>query len=82
MTASSKPRLLFVPGYLCAERLYAAQVTALSPYYDCQIMVFRTETSMAGIARQIFATQPERFHYVGLSTATSRSNYCASGPGA
>ena len=67
MSAPDKPRLLFVPGHMCDERLYAAQVAALSPDFDCQVMVFRRERSLGEIARAIFATQPERFHYVGLS---------------
>lgn len=67
MSACDKPRLLFVPGHMCDERLYAAQVAALSPDFDCQVMVFRRERSLGEIARAIFTTQPERFHYVGLS---------------
>ncbi len=67
MSACDKPRLLFVPGHMCDERLYAAQVAALSPDFDCQVMVFRRERSLGEIACAIFAAQPERFHYVGLS---------------
>ncbi len=67
MNDGAKPRLLFVPGHMCDERLYAAQLAALSPDFDCQVMLFRRERSLGEIARAIFAAQPETFHYVGLS---------------
>ena len=67
MTNELKPRVLFVPGHMCDERLYETQVAALATDFDCQVMVFRCERSMAEIAGAIFASQPQRFHYVGLS---------------
>jgi pimeloyl-ACP methyl ester carboxylesterase len=62
-----KPRLLFIPGHLCDERLYAPQLEVLKDRFDCQIMIFREETSMRQIAERILASQSERFHCVGLS---------------
>lgn len=67
MSASGKPRVLFVPGHMCDERLYAAQLAALGPDFDCQVMVFRREHSLDEIAKTILAAQPAHFHYVGLS---------------
>lgn len=64
---SEKPRLLFIPGHLCDERLYAPQIAVLKERFDCQIMMFREETSMRQIGERILASQPERFHCVGLS---------------
>ncbi len=61
------PRLLFIPGHMCDERLYAPQIEVLQDHFDCQIMMFREETSMRAIGERILATQPERFHCVGLS---------------
>ena len=65
--ASAKERLLFIPGHLCDERLYAPQLEVLKDKFDCQIMMFREETSMQAIGERILASQPERFHCVGLS---------------
>jgi pimeloyl-ACP methyl ester carboxylesterase len=66
-TLSSKPRLLFIPGHLCDERLYAPQIEVLKDQFDCQIMMFREETSMQAIGKRILASQPEPFYCVGLS---------------
>jgi pimeloyl-ACP methyl ester carboxylesterase len=66
-TLGAKPRLLFIPGHLCDERLYAPQVEVLKDQFDCQIMMFREETSMHAIGKRILASQPEHFYCVGLS---------------
>jgi pimeloyl-ACP methyl ester carboxylesterase len=67
INTAGKPRLLFIPGHLCDERLYAPQIEVLKDRFDCQVMMFREETSMRQIGERILATQPERFYCVGLS---------------
>jgi pimeloyl-ACP methyl ester carboxylesterase len=66
-STTTKPRLLFIPGHMSDERLYAPQIEVLKDHFDCQIMMFREETSMQAIGERILASQPERFHCVGLS---------------
>ncbi|MBW6494840.1 MAG: hypothetical protein K0B16_09855 [Burkholderiaceae bacterium] len=79
MSACDKPRLLFVPGHMCDERLYAAQVAALRTDFDCQVIVFRRKRWLGEIARAIFASQPERFHSSACRwAATLPSSCCAS----
>ncbi len=63
----TKPRLLLIPGHMCDERLYAPQIEVLQDHFDCQIMMFREEISMQAIGARILASQPERFHCIGLS---------------
>jgi pimeloyl-ACP methyl ester carboxylesterase len=65
--AARKPRLLMIPGHLCDERLYAPQIEVLKESFDCQIMMFREETSMQQIGARILASQPEQFYCLGLS---------------
>jgi pimeloyl-ACP methyl ester carboxylesterase len=60
-------RILFLPGHMCDERLYAPQLAALSTSFDCQVMVFREEHSLSQMAERILDTQPDRFTCVGLS---------------
>ncbi len=58
--------ILFVPGLLCTEALYAPQIVAFA---DRPIMVanHRDHDSIEAIAASILAAAPERFSLIGLS---------------
>jgi pimeloyl-ACP methyl ester carboxylesterase len=59
--------LVFVCAHLCDERLYAPQLAALSPAYDCSVHCFRQHDSLGGMAEELLATAPPRFTLIGLS---------------
>lgn len=58
--------LVFVPGLLCTEALYAPQIAALS---DRPILVAdnRSDDTIGAIAARLLEDAPERFSLVGLS---------------
>ncbi|WP_321333920.1 alpha/beta fold hydrolase [Breoghania sp.] len=58
--------IVFIPGLLCTEILFAPQLGAFS---DHPVMVadHRSHESIAAIAQAILAAAPERFSVVGLS---------------
>lgn len=58
--------LVFVPGLLCTEALYAPQITALS---DRPIHVAdnRSDDTIGAIAARLLDDAPERFSLIGLS---------------
>lgn len=64
---SSLPCLAFACAHLCDERLFAAQVAALSDACDCRVFVFREEDSMRRMAERVLAGTPPRFTLIGLS---------------
>lgn len=64
---TGKPHLAFACAHLTDERLYAAQVAALSDRYECQVFVFRDEDSLGGMAERLLAAMPARFGLIGLS---------------
>jgi pimeloyl-ACP methyl ester carboxylesterase len=64
---SSRPHLVFVCGHLCDERLFAAQVAALSATHECSVLVFRHEDTLAAMAESLLQSAPPRFTLVGLS---------------
>lgn len=51
--------LAFVCAHLTDERLYAAQVAALSPAYDCRTFVFRDHDSLGAMADEVLAKMPD-----------------------
>ncbi|WP_434055086.1 MAG: alpha/beta fold hydrolase [Roseibium sp.] len=58
--------LVFVPGLLCTESLYAPQITAFS---DRPILVAdnRSDDTIGAIAARLLDVAPERFSLIGLS---------------
>jgi len=58
--------LVFVPGLLCTEALYAPQIAALS---DRPILVAdnRSDDTIGAIAARLLDDAPERFSLIGLS---------------
>ena len=64
---TQRPFLAFACAHLTDERLYAAQIAALSDRYECRAFVFREQDSLGGMAEELLATAPERFTLIGLS---------------
>lgn len=63
----TRPFLAFACAHLTDERLYAAQVAALEPRYDCAVFAFRDHDSLGGMAEALLAKTPKRFTLIGLS---------------
>jgi len=59
--------VVFVPGLLCTDALYAPQVAAFSGQAECIVADHTRQDSMEAICEAILETAPERFHLVGLS---------------
>ena len=64
---SAKPALVFACAHLTDERLFAHQVDALSPTYDCRVFAFRDHPRLGGMADELLAHAPPRFTLIGLS---------------
>jgi pimeloyl-ACP methyl ester carboxylesterase len=64
---SARSKLVLVPGLLCTRALWEPQITALSDIADCMVADHTRHKTMAGIARSILKTAPDRFALVGLS---------------
>ena len=63
----AKPFIAFACAHLTDERLYAAQVAALEPRYECRVFAFRDHDTLAAMAEELLAKTPERFTLIGLS---------------
>lgn len=68
-TPRSAPRqaLVLVPGLLCNERLWRAQVAGLSDVADVVVADMSRDDSMASMAARALAGAPERFALAGVS---------------
>ena len=68
--------ILFVPGLLCTEALYAPQIVAFA---DRPIMVanHREHDSIKAIAASILEKAPERFSLIALMLSCSYRAFCA-----
>ena len=64
---NERPFLAFLCAHLTDERLYSAQVAALSADYDCRVFVFRHQDSLGAMAEDVLANTPARFTVIGLS---------------
>jgi pimeloyl-ACP methyl ester carboxylesterase len=62
-----KTPLVLIPGLICAPRLWAPQIAALSDIASCQVADHTVHASMAAIAQSILESAPERFALAGLS---------------
>lgn len=63
----TRPFIAFACAHMTDERLYADQVAALNPEYECKVFVFREQVSMAAMAEEVLSNTPEKFTLVGLS---------------
>lgn len=68
-----KPSILFLPGLLCDDALWAPQVDALSERYNCIVADMTKDDTMSGMASRAIAEMPGRFAVAGLSMG----GYCA-----
>lgn len=59
--------LVFLPGLLCDEALWAHQTAHLGDVADPQVARLTGQDSVGGMARAVLDTAPERFALVGLS---------------
>ena len=59
--------IVFVPGLLCTEALYAPQIAHLPEDWNVHVADHRQDDSMVAIARRLLDNAPERFVLVGLS---------------
>jgi pimeloyl-ACP methyl ester carboxylesterase len=62
-----RPFIAFACAHLTDERLYAAQVAALSGRFDTRVFVFRDHDSLGAMADELLANTPPRFTLIGLS---------------
>ncbi len=63
----SLPTLVFVPGLLCTQALYAAQIAALSATHTIHVIDHTQHNSMQAIAQHALHTITGNFAVVGLS---------------
>jgi pimeloyl-ACP methyl ester carboxylesterase len=62
-----KPFVAFACAHLTDERLYAAQVAALEPRYECKAFAFRDHDTLGAMADELLSKTPRRFTLAGLS---------------
>jgi pimeloyl-ACP methyl ester carboxylesterase len=63
----TRPFIAFACAHLTDERLYAAQVAALSDRFDTRVFVFREHDTLGGMAEDLLANTPPHFTLIGLS---------------
>jgi pimeloyl-ACP methyl ester carboxylesterase len=62
-----KPTLLLLPGLLCDERVWRAQISALSEQFACQVADFGQLDSLSAMAELALDTTPGNFLLAGHS---------------
>lgn len=62
-----RPRIVFLPGLLCDESVFAAQIAALSAHADVSVADFSRDDSIAGMARRAISAAPGPLSLVGYS---------------
>lgn len=63
----SRTPLVFVPGMMCDQRLFAPQVAALGAKRDIRIADCTQDHTIAGMAHRLLREAPPRFALTGLS---------------
>lgn len=63
----SKPELMLIPGLLCTEILWTAQIAAFRDSHTITIADHRQDDTIPAIAQRILKTAPDRFSLSGLS---------------
>jgi len=63
----AKPTLLLLPGSLCDQRVFAAQITAFSNKFTIHVCDLSGYSSIDDMARAVLATTTHTFALVGLS---------------
>ena len=64
---SGTESLALLPGLLCDEALWGAQVKALGALADCRVADFTSQDSVAAMAASVLESMPARFALAGLS---------------
>lgn len=64
---TDRPTLILLPGLLCAEPLWRAQIEALSDLADIRVADLTGPDTMRGMAETVLAAAPDRFALAGLS---------------
>jgi pimeloyl-ACP methyl ester carboxylesterase len=62
-----RPFIAFACAHLTDERLFAAQMAALSDRFETRAFVFRDHDSLGGMADELLANTPPQFTLIGLS---------------
>lgn len=62
-----KDTILFLPGLLCTERLWAAQIERFSDDYTCVVADMTKDETLSALVERALADMPERFSVAGLS---------------
>lgn len=61
------PTLLLLPGLLCDEQVWRAQIAALRDRFDCQVADYGRLDSLAAMAEHVLASAPTDFLLAGHS---------------
>lgn len=64
---SAKPVVYLLPGLMCDEAVWEHQASALAPYAEVRIPVFRGFNSLRAMAQHVLDDAPEQFSVVGHS---------------
>lgn len=64
---TSPKTLLLLPGLLCDERLWSAQIKELSGLVNCRVPNLTSYDSIAAMAKAVLQEAPERFALAGFS---------------
>ncbi|HTV85816.1 MAG TPA: alpha/beta fold hydrolase [Dyella sp.] len=64
---SVRRSLVLIPGVLCDERLWQAQVEGLAPDVDAHVLQVIEEDAIAAMAESVLARAPESFALAGFS---------------
>src|SRR5690606_22856653 len=65
--SANKPVLYLLPGLLCNEQCWTAQVDALSAVAEVRVPSFKQFDSLVAMAESVLAEAPARFSVVGHS---------------
>lgn len=60
-------QLILIPGVLCDERLFAAQIEVLSPSTQCRVADITQQATVEEMAQSVLSAAPERFCLAGFS---------------
>ena len=64
---SDRTSLLLLPGLLCTDRLWQAQIKALDDVADAQVADLTRDDSVGAMAERVLAHAPQRFALAALS---------------
>jgi pimeloyl-ACP methyl ester carboxylesterase len=62
-----KSTVVFVPGVMCDERLFASQIASLSEHVDCLVANITRQNTIEAMAQEVLAAAPQRFCLAGFS---------------